>query len=137
MISASPSRSIERGSSEPGFAFGLRDLRSKNVSSLLSPLAASSHHGNFLSPLLSGFAREAGHEPIISSNTKRLSHAIAERDRLSSFSNDSKRRLQKLRVEVVNVKVEIKALIKTLKARKEEIRVLISEKESTIKRLED
>lgn len=80
LFSASPSRLIESDSSEPGFVSGLCALRSQNASRLPSLLAASSHHGTPLSPLLREFVRETGHKPIISLIAVHLSDVIAERD---------------------------------------------------------
>lgn len=92
--------------------------------SLLHFFSRAAPHETPLSPLLlSKSAREAGHEPIISFIAERLINVIAEKDRFSSFLNDSKRQLQELKMEVVNVKVDKKGLIGTLKAREEETRI--------------
>lgn len=72
--------------------------------------AASSHHRNLLLHLLRRSFREAGDEPMIIPVVERLSEVIAEKDCPSSFLNDSKRRLLKLNVQVINEKIDKKKL---------------------------
>lgn len=45
-------------------------------------------------------------EPITNPVPERLTDVVAEKDRLSSFPNNLNRRLQKLEVEIANLKVE-------------------------------
>lgn len=85
-----------------------RDLRLQNASPFHFSLATKFQHRTPLSPFLSGFIRETGHEPIISLIAGRASDVIGERDHLSGFSNRSKRRLQELKAEVVIAKVDEK-----------------------------
>lgn len=82
MIICLPSHTIGSCSSEPGFAFGLRGLGSKMPFPYILLAVVSSQHGNLLLTLFSGFAREGGHVPIISSIVERLSDVIAGRDHL-------------------------------------------------------
>lgn len=116
LFSASRSFLIDSGNSELRFAFRLCSLRSRNVSSLHFLPAASSLHGTSLSTLLGGSSREAINMLIISYIAKRLFDFIAERVRLSNFSNDSKSWLHKLEAEVLDVTIEKMVLIGTLKS---------------------